>query len=62
MRDEWLAFAHLIFIRGGADWSARHPGTPYTSLHWVGGGEAHRGGYGKACDPGSVIGVTVEMC
>lgn len=61
MRDEWLAFAHLIFIRDGADWSAMNPGAPHASLHWVGGGEAHRGGYGKACDPGLVMEVTVEV-
>lgn len=59
MRDEWLAFAHLILIRDGADWGARN--SPRASLHWAGGGETHRGDYSKAWDPGLVMGVTVEM-
>lgn len=62
MRDEWLAFAHLVLVRAGADGGARKPAAPHASLHWVGGGEAHRGGYGKAWDPGLVMGVIIEMC
>lgn len=31
MRDEWLAFAHLILIRDGTDGGAWNPGAPCAS-------------------------------